>query len=87
MLHAAAARWADENVGFLHLDRDAQGRRIVIETAPIIAINTDWFRTHGWQDMFMPDGTLHLDEAGMYRYRRVRDLPGGRTAYERIEEA
>ncbi len=85
MFAGQVTAWADANVGDVWLDRDEHtGDRIVIEGAPIIAIRPEWFRTHGWSAIFEDDGTLCLDTAGQWRYRKLRELPDGRTAYERI---
>lgn len=83
MFGPAVARWADEHVGELWVDRDPEGRPVVERAAPIIAIKVDWFLSHGWADVFSDDHrTITFAEDA--RYGWVRDLPDGRTAYERL---
>jgi hypothetical protein len=81
MFPRQAQRWADENVGELWIDRDPDGRPVALKADPIVAINVVWFKGHGWQDIFTDDGGL---EIGELRYRWLRDLPDGSTAYERV---
>lgn len=80
MFTIQALRWADENVGELWIDRDREGRAVALKADPIVAINVAWFNGHGWQDIFTDDGLKFAD----VEYRWLRDLPDGRTAYERI---
>lgn len=84
MFPAATERWVKEHVRPATIDFDSEGRRVVIETHPIISLRESWFRSHGMGDMFQEDGTVWLDSAGEYRYRKIKDLPNGGTAYERI---
>lgn len=80
MCTVQALRWADENVGELWIDRDPDGRAEALKADPIVAINVAWLKDHGWQDIFTGDGLKFAD----VRYRWLRDLPDGRTVYERM---
>ena len=86
MFNAAEARvWLAENVGQPIVDFDATGKRIAIDAPPVIALRREWCETHyGLSAMWQDDGTVWLDEAGEHRYRFVRELLDGATAYERI---
>lgn len=75
-----AQRWADENVGELWIDRDEHDRPVALKADPIVAIHVAWFKNHGWQDIFTSEGFT----IGDLRYRWLRDLPDGSTAYERM---
>jgi hypothetical protein len=64
------------------------GTRVVLRDATqFIQTNPDWLQAHehiGYGGIVQDDGTLHLDTAGVYRYRPLGDLDWGFTAYERI---
>lgn len=82
MFGPAVERWAAENVGELWLERDPDGNPVVLRASQVIALKVDWFRSHDWSDIFSDDNrTVTLGE---FRYGWVRDLPDGRTAYERL---
>jgi hypothetical protein len=72
---AQLERWEVENVGYVDVTIDSDGRRHVREAASIIAANLDWLRPR-YPEMIQPAGTLQLDTDGEYQYRQLRDLPG-----------
>ena len=85
MFPAEARAWLSENVGHPIIDFDGQGRRIALDAPPVISVRREWCETHyGLSDMWQDDGTLWLDSAGEHRYERIRDLPGGTIAYQRL---
>ena len=86
MIPAEARAWVAENVGQPIIDFDEQGRRIAVDAPPVISVCREWCDTHyDLSAMWQADGTLWLDSSGEHRYTRVRDLPGGVTAYQRLQ--
>ncbi len=85
MFPAEARAWAAEKVGQPIIDFDEQGRRFAVDAPPVMSVRRDWCEHHyGLADMWQPDGTVWLDSAGEHRYEKVRELPDGVTAYQRI---
>ena len=87
MFPAEARAWAAEHVGHPIIDFDEEGRRFATDAPAVIAVRREWCDNHyGLSAMWQEDGTVWLDSAGEHRYRKIRELPGGATAYQRIQE-
>jgi hypothetical protein len=85
MIPAEARAWVAKNVGQPIIDFDEEGHRIAVDAPRVISVRREWCDTHyGLADMWQPDGTVWLDSAGEHRYEKVRDLPDGITAYQRL---
>lgn len=85
MFPAEARAWAAEKVGQPIIDFDERGRRFAVDAPPVMSVRREWCDHHyGLSDMWQADGTVWLDSAGEHRYEKVRDLPDGVTAYQRI---
>lgn len=85
MTSAAEARgWAAKHVEAAAIGWDKHGR--VADFVPeFTSVRVSWFHDHGLGGMFRGD-EMWLDDAGLVRYRRLRDLADGTTAYERVGE-
>lgn len=87
MIPAEARAWVAENVRQPIIDFDEDGRRVVVEAPLVISVRRGWCENHyGLSAMWQDDGTLWLDSAGEHRYAKVRDLPGGTAAYQRVQD-
>lgn len=85
MFPAEARTRAAENVGQPIIDFDEEGRRFAVDAPHVISVRREWCDSHyGLSDMWQQDETIWLDSAGEHRYEKVRELPDGVTAYQRI---
>lgn len=77
-------RWFAENDGQPDIHVADDGTRTVRWAGQYLRTRPAWLVEHGFGDLIQDDGTLQLDSAGEHRYRPIREMPHGFTAYERI---
>lgn len=67
------------------VQREADGTRTVLSAGQMILVSTDLLSDPDLDpDVIEPDGTLRLDSAGQYRYRRLWEYGPGVMLYSRI---